>query len=83
MKRGDAGVQQQFAVRLAIESIGFQKQPLALECAQQIALGQRRALVGAVTLLADQGDGAVKALGAQALHRLGACLAGADNDEFP
>ena len=64
-----------------IIAVGFQEQARPLETSQQIGLGQRRALIGRIGLVADHGDGAVKAFGAQRLDGLGARLAGADNDD--
>ena len=60
-----AGVQHQLAAGLGVKSVGLQEQPLALEAAQQIGLGQRRALIGRIGLVAHHGDGAGKAFGAQ------------------
>ena len=76
------GVQQQIDARFAIIGIGFQEQARPLQLAQQIGLGERRALIGRIGFLAHQGDGAGMAFGAQRLDGLDGGLTGANNDDF-
>ena len=54
---------------------------LARHLAAQVALGERRAFVRALTLGADEHDTPVEALRAQRLGGLGAGQAGADDHE--
>ena len=77
-----AGVQDQFAAGLGVISVGLEKQAGPLEGAQQIGLGQRRALIGRIGFVAHHGDGTGEAFLAQRFHGLDASLSGADDDDF-
>ena len=81
MDRLGSGVQDQIAAIVGIIIVGLQEQARALELAQQIGLGQGRALIGRIGFVAHHGDGAGKALLAQRLESLTAGLAGADDDD--
>ena len=65
---------------LGVEALVVDVDLLAAGLAAQVVLGQRRPLVGALVLGADQHEAAVEALGAQGLGGLGAGEAGADDD---
>ncbi len=77
--RGDA--QDQFAIRLFVEGVGFQEETVALHRAHEIGLGERRPLIGREGLVADHGDRTGEAVGPQARDGLRAGLAGADDDD--
>ena len=77
-----AGIQDQLATGLLVKGVRLQEQALAGKAAQQIGLGQGRALIGRIGLVADHGDGAGKAFGAQGLDRLHARLPRANNDNL-
>lgn len=79
MDRLGAGIQQKFAAAFGIITVSLEKQARPFEGAEQIGFGQRRPLIGRYSLITHHGDGAVKAFGAQGLHRLGTRLAGANN----
>ncbi len=81
MDRFCTGAKQKLAAGFRIISVGLEEQARPLKRPQQIGLGQRRALIGRISLITHHGDGAAKAFGAQALHGLGACLAGADDHD--
>ena len=63
------------------EARGPQEQPLERHLALEVALGERRALVGEVGLGADQGERAGVAEGAELRHQRGAGLARAHHDD--
>jgi hypothetical protein len=64
-----------------VEAFLVDVEALAVGLAAQVGLGQRRALIGPLGLVAEQQQPAVEALGAQRLGRLGAGQAGPDDGE--
>ena len=75
------GGNKQFAAGFFVKGVRLEEQARPLEGAQQIGLGQRRALIGRIGLVAHHGDGTLEAFAAQGLDCLLAGLAGADNDD--
>ena len=68
----DGAPQQQLDVVRGIEALGMDVDPLALELAAQVVLGERRPLVGSLRLGADQHDATLEAPLTQRLGGLGA-----------
>ncbi len=77
------GIEPQFDAVLIPETRGAQIEALESAFPQEIALGERRALVRSGRLLADQGYGAFMPERAQARGQRGAGLTGADDDDWP
>ena len=73
--------QPQVDVVLGVPALRVHERRVALGLALQVALRQRRALVGAVRLGAEQDQAPVEPLGAQRLHGLGPGQAGPDDGE--
>jgi hypothetical protein len=61
---------------------GAEVEAFLLHLAQEVGLGEGRALVGGDGFLADKGDLAVEAFGAQSGHERSAGLAGPDDDDM-
>ncbi len=64
-----------------VEGMGLERQALHVQRAGEISLGERRALIGRVGLLADDGERARKALAAQRGRGLQGGLARADDQD--
>ena len=77
--RADRGRGAQLDVVVGVEPVLVHIQAVAVGLAAQVGLGQRRALIRPLGLVAKQQQAAVEALGAQGLGRLGAGQAGTDD----
>ena len=77
----DSGRGVQLDVVSGVEARVVKVERVPVGLAAQIRLGQWRAVVGPLCLLAEQDQTAVEALGAQGLGRLGAGQAGPDDGE--
>jgi hypothetical protein len=79
--RADRGGAAQLDVVGGVEALVVQVEAVAVGLAAQVGLGQGRAVVRPLVLVAEQQQAAVEAFGAQGLGRLGAGQAGPDDGE--
>ena len=78
VQRGDPGAGVNLHPLVVIEGCGPQMQPVARHLAQQVGLGQRRALIRQFRLIPPKGQASVEALLAQRLDQGGPGLTGTD-----
>ena len=76
-----AGVQTQVDAVVGVEAFGAEVEAGFLHLAQQVGLGEGRALVGGHGFVAEERDVALEPLGAEFGHERGARLSAADDHD--